>query len=624
MMKHLWDTGAAQPDLAHVHWGSLLMARKTAWASYPVTVIYNSSAVYSVPTFLSAASNGIRAKLHGDNAGTITVGSQPFVNTVQEQSQEDQFWYIMVTIIIMIAFAFVPSAVVAFPVMEAEAHHNSRHQQYISGVSIPAYWLSNYTWDIFIYMWLIVISACALQYYNVKVFTEQDCDDSQFLQLFLMQSPSTPDPYDWPHQTVPHVVGNVTYTTPLPTTCADLKNDANIGCDKDLHELNPGVPGGTLFQLNMGAPEESYVYKFCPVTCKRCGMQPFWVVLLLFTGYGMSIIAATYLFSFAFSRHTVAQLFTLLVNVILGLILVLTSYILNLIGIIDADVKEWSDRLIPFFRLSPGFCLGNGIFNIATKFINDFAGLAMSPPRIYGASLLQWDVAGADLVYLFVGTFVYLGLVMFVDYLRNFPALINKIPGLAEAQTEEVEDYDIDADVKAEQERVMASPIPTGLPGDDVIHIRKLRKVYGGSDATKWLFFGIGFLVTFVLTLIYCPAEWAYTTQSAFSIFLGVLVGGALFFVGLFYKRQREVRGLHNKNAKVAVRSLTIGLPKGDCFGFLGINGAGKTSTLNILTGAQLPTSGEAWLGSKNIMTEQKDVRRLIGYCPQHDALLNR
>ena len=47
-----------------------------------------------------------------------------------------------------------------------------------------------------------------------------------------------------------------------------------------------------------------------------------------------------------------------------------------------------------------------------------------------------------------------------------------------------------------------------------------------------------------------------------------------------------------------------------------GINGAGKTSTLNILTGAQLPTSGDAWLGGKNIMTDQKDVRRLIGCAP--------
>ena len=189
MLQHLWDTGANSTSLADVHWGSLLSPRKTEFGRYPVTVIYNSSASYAVPTFTNAASNGIRGKLKGANAGTIKAGSQPFVNTVQEQSQQDQAWYVLMTIIIMIAFAFVPSAVVAFPVLEAEAHHNSRHQQYISGVSIPAYWLSNYVWDMFIYIWLIVISALALEYYKVKVFTEQDCDDSPLLQLFLLGAP---------------------------------------------------------------------------------------------------------------------------------------------------------------------------------------------------------------------------------------------------------------------------------------------------------------------------------------------------------------------------------------------------------------------------------------------------
>ena len=97
------------------------------------------------------------------------------------------------------------------------------------------------------------------------------------------------------------------------TTCADLANAPNIGCNKDLHELNPGVPGGTLIQGNMGAPEESFVYKLCAVTCDACGPSPFYVVLALFTGYGLSIVAATYLFSFVFAKHTSAQLFTLLV-----------------------------------------------------------------------------------------------------------------------------------------------------------------------------------------------------------------------------------------------------------------------------------------------------------------------
>jgi len=73
---------------------------------------------------------------------------------------------------------------------------------------------------------------------------------------------------------------------------------------------------------------------------------------------------------------------------------------------------------------------------------------------------------------------------------------------------------------------------------------------------------------------------------------------------------------------KVAVHELSYGIPAGECFGFLGINGAGKTSTMKMLTGDILPTEGNAALAGMDILTEQLKVRALIGYCPQFDALL--
>ncbi|RHY24471.1 hypothetical protein DYB25_005263, partial [Aphanomyces astaci] len=77
------------------------------------------------------------------------------------------------------------------------------------------------------------------------------------------------------------------------------------------------------------------------------------------------------------------------------------------------------------------------------------------------------------------------------------------------------------------------------------------------------------------------------------------------------------------KGGKVGLNDLTLALPKGECFGYLGINGAGKTSTMKILTGDVLPTSGSATLGGFDIMSQQLEVRRLIGYCPQFDALID-
>ncbi|RHY14488.1 hypothetical protein DYB32_010847, partial [Aphanomyces invadans] len=77
------------------------------------------------------------------------------------------------------------------------------------------------------------------------------------------------------------------------------------------------------------------------------------------------------------------------------------------------------------------------------------------------------------------------------------------------------------------------------------------------------------------------------------------------------------------KGGKVGLKDLSVALPKGECFGYLGINGAGKTSTMKILTGDSLATSGSAMLGGFDILSQQLEVRRLIGYCPQFDALID-
>jgi ATP-binding cassette subfamily A (ABC1) protein 3 len=74
---------------------------------------------------------------------------------------------------------------------------------------------------------------------------------------------------------------------------------------------------------------------------------------------------------------------------------------------------------------------------------------------------------------------------------------------------------------------------------------------------------------------------------------------------------------------KIAVQDLWMGIPEGQCFGFLGINGAGKTTTLKMLTGDIIPGSGTATLNGLDILTHQNDVRRLLGYCPQFDALID-
>lgn len=71
---------------------------------------------------------------------------------------------------------------------------------------------------------------------------------------------------------------------------------------------------------------------------------------------------------------------------------------------------------------------------------------------------------------------------------------------------------------------------------------------------------------------------------------------------------------------KLAVNHLNLGVRPGECFGLLGINGAGKTSTLAMLTAEFPPTSGDAFLSGVSVTHNPELTRKNIGYCPQFDA----
>ncbi|XP_027045418.1 ATP-binding cassette sub-family A member 1-like isoform X2 [Pocillopora damicornis] len=71
----------------------------------------------------------------------------------------------------------------------------------------------------------------------------------------------------------------------------------------------------------------------------------------------------------------------------------------------------------------------------------------------------------------------------------------------------------------------------------------------------------------------------------------------------------------------VAVNRLCVGVPKGECFGLLGVNGAGKTSTFKMLTGDISVTSGEAFVDGYSVLTDIHNAHQSMGYCPQFDGL---
>src|SRR5438270_10491938 len=82
------------------------------------------------------------------------------------------------------------------------------------------------------------------------------------------------------------------------------------------------------------------------------------------------------------------------------------------------------------------------------------------------------------------------------------------------------------------------------------------------------------------------------------------------------------VRDLSRRfGAFVAVDRLSFEVREGEVFGFLGSNGAGKSTTIRMLCGLLEPTSGTAVVGGVDVTRDPEGVKRRIGYMSQRFSL---
>ncbi len=70
-----------------------------------------------------------------------------------------------------------------------------------------------------------------------------------------------------------------------------------------------------------------------------------------------------------------------------------------------------------------------------------------------------------------------------------------------------------------------------------------------------------------------------------------------------------------------AVDAVTFDVRRGEIFGFLGANGAGKTTAMRMLCGLSFPTSGQAQVAGFDLFTESEKIKKNIGYMSQKFSL---
>lgn len=404
------------------------------------SVIYKSLMDQSIYRFFASNTSS-------DSVSSVDlkVNTYPLPLTASSKALYGSFIAFTACIFVCIAFTYFPASIVVFLVKERQVEHNSKHQQLVSGVSLSAFWASNFIWDLMTYVIPFVAAIVLIQAFNISAMTGNNC-----------------------------------------------------------------------------------------VTCTSA---TFPAVVLLLALFGFAICPFTYCMSYMFKEHSSSQTYTIMINFIIGTVLMVVSFILDLFD----STKDINYILKFIWRFSPLFNLGNGLLTLT---LHEMIALLDSDTET--KTPFSGDIMLFEIIYLAWTAILFGAFAVGVDYAMTFPRFKQMLAGGDDTVGQEVDEDDVD--VLREAQRVA-----DGGADQDIIKLQDLRKVYPGG--------------------------------------------------------------------KFAVRNLSFGLPRGECFGFLGINGAGKTTTMKMLTGDIAPTHGTATLCGFDMWTQQMEVRREIGYCPQFDAL---
>jgi len=83
----------------------------------------------------------------------------------------------------------------------------------------------------------------------------------------------------------------------------------------------------------------------------------------------------------------------------------------------------------------------------------------------------------------------------------------------------------------------------------------------------------------------------------------------------------QNISKVYKGSSEAAVKDISLHIPKGEIFGLLGTNGAGKTTIFSMLCGLFPPTIGDIFIKDISVRTQMKEIKKIIGVVPQNIAL---
>ena len=328
--------------------------------------------------------------------------------------------------------------------------------------------------------------------------------------------------------------------------------------------------------------------------------EKFGATTLLLGLFGTACIGVASAASFAFRTPSAALLVMTAFHFLTGFVLVIVDVIFQIVGGASEDAnKHLSDYLYPVF---PAYCLGHGFIVLTTR-----DALSQLPSKAAGfvkaAPLYSWGQLGSPLTFLFIETIVGLVVTLLLQAATSHPHLVARaLDSLTCGALRGVLGGDAGGAATA------TTATPPSWPSWPPSRTRPSPPSASRSTLCS------------ARTATAAPRLMAAAEGGGAA---GGAAGGAPPAGGaapmLVLEHLRKQYG--GAGGKLAVRDLCLRVYAGECFGLLGVNGAGKSTTFGMLTGAVSPSSGDARLSGLSILSDQDALRQLVGFCPQHDAL---
>ncbi|KAF0687881.1 hypothetical protein As57867_020372, partial [Aphanomyces stellatus] len=353
-------------------YGGYVLMGDSKTRSFGYNLAVNTSALHASIVYKAMMDEALYRTITSNSNVKLTCSDAPLPLTDATKIMFTTIVSFTTSVFVVLAFAYFTASVVPYLVNEKPPSHNSKHQQLVSGVSLPAFWVSNFAWDLLLYSVPCVFGLLAIYLFDITPFTGRECTS--------------------------------------------------------------------------------------------CTATPFAALIVVFVLFGFAIIGFCYVLSYLFVDSASSQTYIIMINVLFGTILMTTSVILDIMD----STKDINATLKFIWRLSPLFCVGNGLNSISLITIKIALGLLKKDTSAFSTSVCGWEIA-----YLAMEAVLFPLIAIGIDYALSFPKIKAKI-----TKDPQVEDgpYEVDEDVQKEQDRVAS-----GAADKDAVVMKNLRKVYKGG-----------------------------------------------------------------------------------------------------------------------------------------------